>query len=324
MNKEQKVSTLLFKERKIIIFAIILATIASVAITFLIPKKYSSFTIIYPTKSNSLKHVAVDPGFGYEIQADRIIQLIESQILQDSLINKFKLLDYYRLNESQSDWRYNLNKFLARDIHVTRTRYLSIVITVTTEDPELSANMANYIATTVDIVKESILKENTKLAVQVFENKYEIQTVKVDSLLSLIFSFSDETQRVQKNDNLFEKRIEEIKERQKKGVFTPADEAIFNISPKNQTQQSERLINEYFYERKTLYSTKQKYEEAKESLNTPTPKSYIVSEAMPDYKKVSPSYRTNILISFGVGLLSAILLILIKYKFHEIKEELSE
>lgn len=323
MDKEQKISTIIFKERKTFFFAIIFAIIASIAITFLIPKKYSSFTIIYPAKSNSLKDAAIDPDFGYDIHADRIIQLIESQILQDSLVNKFKLLDYYELDKSENDWHYKLNKFLARDIDINRTRYLSIVIDVSTEDPELSANIANYIAKTVDIVKENMLKDNTKMAVQVFDAKCKKQTIKVDSLLSLLFSFSDKNKGSNRNNSLFEKRNQEIKERQKEGFFTDADAAIFNISPKNQTQQTERLINEYFHERGILYDTKEKYENSKESLNTPMPKSYIVSEAVPDYKKVSPSLRANLLIAIGVGILSALLLIIIKYKFKEIKEELS-
>jgi len=323
MSKEQKVSVILFKERRIIIFSVIIAIVASVAITFLIPKKYSSFTIIYPAKSNSLKDVAISPGFGYEIQADRLIQLIESQILQDSLVNKFNLLDYYELNESESDWRYKLNEYLSRDININRTRYLSIIITVTTKDPDLSANMANYISLIVDTIKENILKENTKLAVKLYNERSRIQTIKVDSLLNLIFSLSKETGGNQKDNNLYKKRKEEIKERQKTGSFTSADESILTISPKNQTLQTEKIINEYFHERRILYSIKGKHEESQDILDSPMPKSYIISEAKPDYRKVSPSLRTNLVIAIGVSLLSAILLIIVKYKYREIKEELN-
>jgi len=324
MAQEEKTSVILFKEKKFILFSIVLSIVLAVTVTFFIPKKYSSFAIIYPAKTNSLNEIAKNPDFGFEIHADRLIQLIESQIIQDSLVNKFNLLEYYELNESQSDWRFKLNEFMARDININRTRFLSIVITVTTEDPELSANMANYIIETVDVVKENILKENTKIAVNVYKKQFEDQRHHVDSLLNLIFKLTDsESSIAEKNNILFEKRNNTIKERQKESIFTSADDAIMNISPENQNQQTERIINSYFHERGVLFDIRKKYEDANEQLISPIPKSYIISEAKPDNRKVSPSLSTNILIALGIGILSAILFILIKHKVKAIKEEMA-
>ena len=322
MTKELKTSVILFKEKKFILFTIIASIVLAATVTFFIPKKYSSFTIIYPAKSNSLNDIATNPDFGFEIHADRLIQLIESQIIQDSLVNKFNLLEYYELKETENDWRYKLNEFMARDININRTRFLSIVITVTTEDPELSANMANYIVQTVDIVKENILKENTKIAVNVYKKQFENQRHHVDSLLNLIFKLTNDKSASKKNNILFEKRNNTIKERQKQSIFTSADEAILNIAPENQNQQTESIINSYFHERGVLFDIRKKFEDANEQLASPIPKSYTISIAKPDFKKVSPSLSTNILIAIGIGLLGAILFILIKYKAKEIKEEI--
>ena len=324
MAKEQNASILIYKERKFILFSVILSILLATVVTFIIPKKYASFAIVYPVKTNSLNDAAVNPDFGFEIHADRLIQLIESQIIQDSMVNKFNLLEYYELNESQDDWRYKLNKYMARDININRTRFLSIVIRVTTKDPDLSANLANYITNTVDIVKEDILKKNTKMAAGIYKYKIKTQRHHVDSLLNLIFELPG-NKSISKNKNhaLFKKRNETIKERQKQNLFTNADDAILNISSKNQNQQVERIINKYFHEREVLYDMITKYEGIKELLDAPLPKSHIISEARPDYKKVSPSLTTNLLIAIGIGLLSSILLILIKHKLIEIKSTTS-
>jgi len=320
MDKEQKVSVILFKERKTILIAITLAIIFAVSITFSTTKRYSSHSIIYPAKSNSLNEVAVNPGFGFEIHADRTIQLIESQIIRDSLVNKFDLLKYYELDESGNDWRFKLGSYLARDIKINRTRYLSIVITVTTKNPELSADIANYIVKTVDIVKENILKENTRLAYRIYEEQLERKEHDVDSLLNLVFELSDNKNKPRKNNLLFEKRKNSIRESNKDAVYSDADAAILNIPIQNQTQRTERAINAYIHERGVLYGIKKKHNDTKEQLESPIPKSYIVSEAKPDFKKVSPSLSRNILIAIGIGLLASILFILIKYKMKEIRE----
>jgi capsular polysaccharide biosynthesis protein len=321
MSKDQNISVILFKEKKIILFSIIAAIILGVVVTFLIPKKYSSFAIIYPANSNSLNDVTNNPDFGYEIHADRLIQLIESQIIQDSLVNKFDLLTYYELDKMKPDWRYKLNEFMARDIDINRTRFLSIVITVTTKDPDLSANMANYITQTVDIVKENILKENTKMAVDVYHTQYLSQSLKVDSLLNLIFEMSDNSSSSSNSKNiLFKKRKEVIKERQKLNYYSGADDAILKISANDETERTEKIINDYYVEKDVLYDINKKYEKSIEQYNYPIPKSYIISEAKPDYRKVSPSLSRNIIIAIAIGLLSAILFILIKFKIKEIKE----
>lgn len=321
MAQEKKISVILFKERKFILYTVLLAIIFATTITFFIPKKYSSFAIIYPTKSNSLSETAVNPDFGYEVQADRLIQLIESQIIQDSLVKKFDLLKYYELSEKQSDWRYKLNEFMARDIDINRTRFLSIVITVTTKDPDLSANIANYITRTVDIVKEDILKQNTKLAVDVYYTQYLAQSYKVDSLLDLVFELSEgKTSSNEKENILFKKRKEVIKERQKLNYYGGADDAIAKIPAENQTIRTEKIINDYYVEKDVLYDINKKYEKSLEQYNFPIPKSYVISEAKPDYRKVSPSLSRNILMAIGVGLLTSILFIIIKYKVREIKE----
>lgn len=320
MDQEKKVSVILFKEKKTILIGIVVAIILAVVATSLIPKKYSSVAIIYPAKSNSLNEVALNPDFGFEIHADRLIQLIESQVIRDSLVNNFDLMKYYELEETQNDWRYRLGESMARDIKINRTRYLSIVITVTTKDPDLSADIANYIVETVDVVKENVLKENTKIAFKIYDEQLNRKEQDVDSLLNLIFELSDAKMTSGKNHPLFKKKKEAIQERQKNGQYSDIDAAVLSIPIENQHQRSEKLINAYIHEKNVLYSIKKKHNDTKEQIESPIPKSYIISEAKPDYKKVSPSLSRNVLIAIGIGLLSSILLILIKYKMKEIKE----
>ena len=81
----KRVLETLFKNRvKILLFSIVFAIIA-VGVTFFIPKKYTASGIVFPTNSNSMKDVANSNFFGYEFQADRLIQLFESQKMKETI-----------------------------------------------------------------------------------------------------------------------------------------------------------------------------------------------------------------------------------------------
>jgi hypothetical protein len=48
--------------------------------------------------------------FGYDVEADRILQLLQSQEIQDSINAKFDLVSYYELDTLDERWRDELRK----------------------------------------------------------------------------------------------------------------------------------------------------------------------------------------------------------------------
>src|SRR4051812_26625425 len=90
----------LFRKRKIIIGAVLSAMVLAIIGTFMIPKKYASYGIVFPVSNNNVESVIDSPTFGYDVEADRMLQLLESDELRDSVTQKFDLLTYYKINRN--------------------------------------------------------------------------------------------------------------------------------------------------------------------------------------------------------------------------------
>lgn len=104
-NELLQIIKFIYNHHKIYLKAIIITIILSVLVTFLLPKKYRSTGIIFPTFSNSLEDTYNNPMFGYDVEADRILQLLQSQEVQDSINAKFNLVNYYELDTLDERWR---------------------------------------------------------------------------------------------------------------------------------------------------------------------------------------------------------------------------
>ena len=315
MNTEQQIINLLFKKRKLILFSIISFAILSIVTTFFIPKKYESIAIVFPNKTNSLEKVMNEPEFGYEIHSDRLIQIFESQMIKDCVVNKFNLNTYYELDTNSLDWRYKLNKYYEEDIRFSKTKYLSVEIKVETKNSKLSANIANYIVRTVDIINNNILKKNNRDALFVFRKKYDSQKIVVDSILNLIYNLPQSN--IKQKDELLERRKIEIDEKNRNGQYSDIDNLVKSI--KNSSGKvTEKLLNDYYFEKNSLLHFRQLYKKAQEKLETSLPKIFVVSEAVENPKKTSPSFLLNLLIGIGLGFFCSVLYVLITNKLTEI------
>ena len=62
--------------RLIAIFMLI-CCIATFVVTLFIPKQYTSMAVVFATESNSLDDAVRNPQFGYDVEADRLIQLLQ-------------------------------------------------------------------------------------------------------------------------------------------------------------------------------------------------------------------------------------------------------
>lgn len=191
---------MLYSNRKLLLIAGALAFAASVAVTKFIPPKYYSVGVIFPTNTNSSRMTLENPQFGYDLDADRLMQILESEIVMDSVINMYNLIDYYELDTSKLEWEYYLDKQFVEDVTFFRSRYMSVVINAQTKDPKLSANIVNSIIDMVDGLRENIFKENTLQALNSIKEEYLAKDVEVDMLADSIFAlkFQNSTASAQK------------------------------------------------------------------------------------------------------------------------------
>jgi hypothetical protein len=179
----------LYQWRKLLIAAFITAAAATVIVTLLMKPEYESTGIIFPTPTNSPEKILVEPQFGYDVDADWLMQVLKSDIVKDTLVRLFRLVDYFGLDTNDREWRDDLNKKYEKALTFERTRFMSIEITARTRNPELSAEIVNTIISRIDGIREKIFKENTGRALKHYETaffeKMKLVNLLVDSIHGL-------------------------------------------------------------------------------------------------------------------------------------------
>jgi uncharacterized protein involved in exopolysaccharide biosynthesis len=144
---------LLSKHRKFIVMVTLGVVILTVIVVLVIPSQYTAETVVLPPGQNSSMSSALlgqlggsaalasaaGASLGIKSPGDMYVALFRSRTVEDSMIQRFKLVDRYR-KKKLSDAR---RKFEARSTVVLGVKDGLIRISVTDTDPNLAAEMAN-------------------------------------------------------------------------------------------------------------------------------------------------------------------------------------
>lgn len=275
--------------------AIVVTIILSIIVTFLLPKKFKSTGIIFPTFSNSLEETYNNPMFGYDVEADRILQLLQSQEIQDSITRKFDLVTYFELDTLDERWKDNLRNEIIENVNFSKTPFMSIEISAKTKDPQLSANIVNAIISLVDPIRNRILKQNIIVAHKSISKEYHNQKNMLDSLVNLIKTMRDD-------------------------YGNPAISLLanqeFNFDNKKTGNNTllEEKIDKYLLQKVIYNDIKVKYERVKTQLERPLPSIYVINQGVKSNKKVSPSYLVNISVITILTIIIVSLVLVLKLK----------
>lgn len=159
------------------ISGIVLAIIFSSSL--FIDPKYKAKVVMYPTKtysiSKSLLGEKYSPDilqFGEEVQAEQLIQLVNSDAVKRAIIEKYDLVKHYEIDPNSPKWRSDLLKTYDSNITVDRTMLMSVKVEVMDEVPEIAAGIANDISGLVDSAWNDITRERASMAMQIIEGEY--------------------------------------------------------------------------------------------------------------------------------------------------------
>jgi capsular polysaccharide biosynthesis protein len=276
-------SVIMANYRVILIF-ITCSCLAAAIITFFTPKEYISSAVIFPTESNSLDDVIRNPQFGYDVEADRLIQLLDSRMIRDSIIRKFNLIKYYDIDKSDNDWDYQLTQKFHKDITFTKTVFMSVIISARSRFPEMSAEIVNEIVSRIGKVREKLLKSNVYFALSSMQKEY-------NSLKSDLDSLSGVLDRLTRNRS-------DIKQ------YVQTEKYVSLIFDKKQMANDEAgkalqlVVNQYNIKLSWFYDVQNRLKNAVLMSQRPLPSVYIIDSGKPSYKKVYPKYSVNLLIAF--------------------------
>lgn len=168
MSQEQNFNSgelvaFLWSKRKALIIVTAVALIGSIAVSVMMTPYYMSRAIVFPTKSNSVdfnsnsRNSVVE--FGDEADAERLLQVLISPEIRDSLTKKFDLYAHYEIDSNEAHAKFEFQKAYEGNIKFDRTRYNSINIDVYDTDPQIAADIANDIVRLVDTVMNKMIRQ---------------------------------------------------------------------------------------------------------------------------------------------------------------------
>jgi len=277
----------------------------TVIISFIIPKQYKSTGIIFPTYSNSLEDTYNNPMFGYDVEADRLLQILQSQEIQDSISRKFDLVSYFEIDTTDEKWKDELQKEILTSVFFAKTPFMSIEISAKTKDPLLSSNIVNAIIGLVDPIRNRILKQNIIIAHQSISKEFENQKNILDSLVNSIKIMRDEYG----NPSI---------------SLLSNHEFNFDSKKTGNNTLLEEKIDKYILQKVIYNELKIKYERVKTQLERPLPSIYVINQGVISRKKVSPLLLVNVSITTILTIIVVSIVLVLKLKLKTLNAYLNK
>jgi len=270
--------------------------VISSVVSLLITPKYESRVVMFPTSTNSISKALIAENFGSEKdimefgeeeQAEQLLQVLNSSLIRDRIVEKYDLFTHYEISPDSRYKNTLLIKEYAGNIKFNRTKYMAVEILVMDKDPQMAADIANDIAELLDSVMNNMQKERAIKAFQIVENTYnkmQADINKMEDSLSWIrskgvYDYESQTER------LIETMSREIASGNARGVQALQNQ-LDSIAKYGGAYVSLRDALEH--EKKQLVYMKLKYEEAKIDAVEILPHKFIVDRAFKAEKKSYP------------------------------------
>ena len=170
---------MIWKWKFALLGVLIISMVSAYLLVKQIDKLYESHAILYPANSSSRDKQLEEFSYGYDVQSERLVQLLNSQHLMDSLVRRFDLANTYNIDMSRKDGLDRLITKARTRFQFHKTRFTSVVISVQDEDPEKAAAMANEAARLVNVVQAVVMKENAITALEAAEREYKKRTQEI-------------------------------------------------------------------------------------------------------------------------------------------------
>jgi uncharacterized protein involved in exopolysaccharide biosynthesis len=280
---------------------------------------FESQVILFPSTTNSVSKALLPQTNGYgdedifeygdEQQAEQLLQILNSGEIRDSVIAKFDLMNHYDIDPESSYPRTKLFKEYESKIEFARTQFMSVEINVLDTDPQVAADIANYISKLVDKVKRRVARGRAEMGLEIVKNEYH--------------SLQGEIQKME--DKITELRYKGVHDYESQSAVFNEQYAIALAegAPQSRVKELERRLDtlakyggKYVAIRDELQLLKEeevklktKFDQAKVDVNQNLPATFKVDAARPAERKTYPKRSVLILaIGFATFILMAFVL----------------
>lgn len=162
---------LLYKWRKPIIIVCAAAAIISAAISLILPVRFKSTVVLYAEQQHSFGAQLLEDiqktdmlTYGEEEDAERLLQLINSDQVRNKIIDRYQLWEVYEIKKDQQGANSLIGRAYGENVSAKLTKFGSVEVAVLDKDPERAKNMANDIALYADSVANKLSSDRAREA----------------------------------------------------------------------------------------------------------------------------------------------------------------
>jgi uncharacterized protein involved in exopolysaccharide biosynthesis len=165
----------------IVVASAILAVIFSGA-TFITPL-YDSYAVAYPANTEP---------YSDESETEQMLQILNSQDIVDSMINKFDLAKHYKINPKYKYFKTVLYNTFHEHVSINKTPYESVRIEISDRSPDTAALMVTAMLKFYDHKIASLHKSKSQEVINMYNIQLRKKRQVLDSLKNILYKLGTE------------------------------------------------------------------------------------------------------------------------------------
>lgn len=311
---------------------LIITAVALLAATFFsspifIKPKYKSTVIMFPVATNSISKVLISPnsgikedilGIGEEEQAEQMLQILNSNMIRDRIIQKYNLIDHYRIDPGSKYLYTRLHREYENNVKFRRTEYMAVKITVFDTDPQIAADIANDIAALLDSTKNMMQKERAMMAFLIVEQEYNSLKLEVEEIVDSLQSLGSKgVNDYERQSEVFNQQLAIALSQNNQNIARILQQKLDTIGKYGGAYLSLKNALEFKTEQLTLLKTK--YQEAKVDAEQFLPQKFVVNSAYKAERKSYPIRWIILIVTGFIVFFTAVLTIIIVENYSKLQ-----
>ena len=148
---------------------------------------FSSATFITPLyKSEAIAYPANISPYSDESETEQMLQIINSQSIADSIIEKYDLWSHYKIDRNYEFAKTYMMYEYHEKIKISKTPYEAVSIVVNDKDPVTACNIAKDILHFYDEKVAQLHRQKVGEVVAMYERQLEMKQQGIDSLKTML------------------------------------------------------------------------------------------------------------------------------------------
>jgi len=172
-----QVVVLLARNRKRLLTIAAVSAVLSTIASFVITPLYRSQAVIYPSN--------VIP-MGTETPTEQMMQVLQSDVVRDSVVRLFNLYAHYGIDTSSRAFRSAMSLEYSDHVSIEKTQFESVVLEVMDEDPVVARDMVNSIINFFNQKSKLIQKQKSIEVVKILSNQLAVKKAEMDSMEAVL------------------------------------------------------------------------------------------------------------------------------------------